>query len=78
MARTYIDENGYRRFSDSGKLVHRWAAEQRVGSRLYPNQRVHHINRNKLDNRPSNLWVFNSQREHTRAHMRDKRRFGFW
>ncbi len=78
MAGTYLDKKGYRRFSDSGKSVHRWVASKKVGGNLYSNQRVHHINRNKSDNRPSNLWVFNSQKQHTSTHKKDKKRFGFW
>jgi hypothetical protein len=78
MARTYIDKDGYRRFSDSGIGVDRWAASKRVGGLLYPNQKAHHINRDKLDNSPGNLWVFNSQGQHTIAHRTDKKRKGFW
>jgi len=78
MARTYVDRNGYRRFSDSGKLVSRWVATKKVGGSLYPNQIVHHRNRNKLDNRPKNLWIFNSKRGHDKTHRRDKKRTGFW
>lgn len=78
MAKTYVDKRGYKRFRNSGKLVDRWSAEKRVGRPLVSRDVVHHINRNKSDNRPSNLWVFGSQKEHDRTHRRDKKRFGFW
>ena len=78
MARTYVDSRGYRRFSDSGELVSRWVASKKVGGNLYENQVVHHKNRNKLDNRSSNLWVFNDQKKHHRTHRRDKKRTGYW
>ncbi|MFC1932928.1 HNH endonuclease [Chloroflexota bacterium] len=41
-------------------------------------ERVHHINRDKTDNRRSNLWVFKSQEQHHTTHKKDKKRFGFW
>jgi len=66
--KTYIDENGYRRFSDSNKSVHRWIAEKELGRKLYPEEVVHHKNRNKLDNSPDNLQVFASQDEHDKVH----------
>ena len=33
-SKVYLDENGYYRFKDSDKLVHRWAAEIKLGRRL--------------------------------------------
>ena len=68
MAQTYIDERGYLRFSDSGKLVHRWVAEKQLGRKLETDEVVHHNNRNKLDNRPQNLTVFANQDEHQAEH----------
>lgn len=73
---TYTDGRGYKRFKNSGKLVHRYVAEKKLGVKLYPGTVVHHRNRNKNDNRPSNLWVFNSQQEHDIAHEIDACRFG--
>jgi hypothetical protein len=70
MARWYIDENGYRRFSDSGELVHRWVAKKEYG--LGRGGVVHHMNRDKTDNHPDNLWVFKNQKQHDRAHRKDK------
>ena len=66
--KTYIDENGYRRFSDSNKLVHRYVVEKMIGRKLRRGEIVHHINRNKLDNSPENLEVFANQEEHEKHH----------
>lgn len=68
MAETYIDKRGYRRFSDSDMLVHRWVAEKKLGRKLDPGEVVHHENRDKLDNDPKNLTVFENQDEHEAEH----------
>jgi len=65
---TYIDKNGYKRYSDSNKLVHRHVAEMKLKRKLNPDEVVHHINRNKLDNRRTNLWVFKTQYKHYKIH----------
>ena len=65
----YIDKYGYKRFSDSDKLVHRWVAEKYVVKRrLLPWEEVHHKNRNKLDNRARNLEVL-EHNQHRRKHF---------
>lgn len=70
----YIDEDGYYRFRSSSRLVHRWIAEKYVvGRKLRPEEVVHHINGNKLDNRSENLRVFSSQYEHHLLHRKEKR-----
>jgi hypothetical protein len=66
--KTYIDKNGYRRFSDSNKLVHRYVVEKKIGRKLRQEEIVHHKNRNKLDNSPENLEVFANQEEHEKHH----------
>ncbi|MGD9397629.1 MAG: HNH endonuclease [Candidatus Thorarchaeota archaeon] len=71
MARkTYRDAHGYLRFIDSGKLVHRWKAERKIGRRLRPGEVVHHQNKIKTDNRYGNLRVFSSRKAHQAFHMR--------
>lgn len=76
MARTYIDSNGYRRFSNSGKSVARWSASNKLGRPLRDGEVVHHKDRNKKNNNPSNLHVFPSQGAHDRAHKQDARKYG--
>ena len=66
MAKTYINENGYRCFSDSGKQVSRWVAEKKIGRPLRRKEVVHHGYRGKRCNNPGNISVFRNQSEHMR------------
>ncbi len=69
-SQTYIDPNGYKRYSDSDRLVHRHIAEVYVVRRkLTDDEVVHHINGNKLDNRSKNLRVM-TWKEHKDLHDR--------
>ncbi len=56
--------------STNGKYVleHRLVMESLMGRYLDPTEVVHHINSNKSDNRKSNLWLFNSNKEHMEFH----------
>ena len=74
----YVDEKGYKRYSDSDKLVHRHVVEMKLSRKLRSGEVVHHKNRNKLDNRRENLWVFNSQTKHHKIHKQDERKSGQW
>ena len=54
--KTYKDNNGYLRFNDTNKLVHRWIVEKNIGRKLKPYEVVHHRDGNKLNNsRPCNF-----------------------
>jgi hypothetical protein len=74
----YKDKKGYLRYRDSNKPRARAVIERLFGHPVSPGSRIHHKNRDKTDNRPSNLWVFGSQKAHDKAHRKDKKRFGFW
>lgn len=74
--KTYIDRNGYRRFTNSKKLVHRYVAEKKLGRKLRKGEVVHHKDRDKLNNSSFNLWVFANQEEHDRIHKIDAKRHG--
>ena len=75
---TNIYKKGYKRYSDSDKLVHQHVAEMMLGRKLLPGETVHHKNRNKLDNRRKNLWVFESQQKHYQVHKKDEKKYGRW
>jgi hypothetical protein len=74
--KTHINQNGYRVYNNTGMPVHRAVAAAAIGRLLKPREVVHHKDRNKLNNAPSNLQVFSSQRAHDTAHNIDARRFG--
>jgi hypothetical protein len=69
--RTYIDDRGYRRFSESNYLVHRWVAGKKMGRKLGRREVVHHIDHNRLNNSPENLYACRNQYEHERIHEKD-------
>lgn len=72
--RTRINASGYREFWDHDEArwvrSHRRAMENRLGRELGPDEHVHHINRDKLDNRPGNLVALDADVHH-RIHQED-------
>jgi lipopolysaccharide export LptBFGC system permease protein LptF len=77
-SKLYRDKWGNIRYRDSDKTVAVARVEKAFGHKLSKGSVVHHKNRDKSDNKLSNLWVFKSQEEHDRIHRKDKRRFGRW
>ena len=70
----YIDENGYKRFNDSDKLVHRWVAYKYIYKDNknkykynFEDYIVYHIDKNKLNNNSSNLKLMLTK-EHEAEH----------
>lgn len=70
-----VNPKGYRDFRDpvTGRWVsvHRRAAKNKLGRELNPNEVVHHVNGDKLDNRYANLEVM-TRSEHTRLHNKQR------
>jgi len=74
---TRINESGYRQYSSNGdewKYTHRRVAEKKIGRPIGADEHVHHINKDKTDNRPSNLVIINSDihRHLHKSHYNEK------
>ena len=75
LEKTYIDEEGYLRFLNSKKLVHRWVVEKELGRKLISGEIIHHIDYNKLNNDIKNLFLCEDQALHEKIHYIDGRRY---
>lgn len=67
----FKDKKGYPRFKDSGELIHRKVAENKIGRELRPHEVVHHKDGDKGNFRRGNLRV-TSRSYHARLHNRYK------
>lgn len=58
-----------------GRHEHRVVAEQVLGRELLPGEIVHHIDGDKRNNDQINILILESQSEHAKLHMRERK---FW
>lgn len=67
----YITKQGYKEISIKGRkiLEHRFIMENYLKRKLKKQEHIHHLNRNKLDNRIENLIPMSSS-EHIKLHWK--------
>lgn len=74
---TYINWAGYisilmpeHPYCDKRHYVkaHRYCVEACIGRFLEPTEQVHHIDHNKQNNLPENLYLFSTDKEHAKFH----------
>ncbi len=61
-------KRGYNYDLRVGEFVHRIVMTTKINRPLKPKEVVHHINKDKLDNRPENLRLFTNQEKHNFHH----------
>ena len=69
MGNTYTDKKGIPRCKDSGKIVHRTVASNKVGGLIGQGRVVHHKDGNKSNFRKSNLTIM-SRSAHSKLHKK--------
>ncbi len=69
----WINADGYYNMRINGvvMLEHRYIIEKKINRKLKDTERIHHLNGDKLDNRPENLVIL-SNRRHTAFHNTGK------
>jgi hypothetical protein len=73
----YFDKSiGYWKVSVNGKEIkyHRHIMEKEIGRKLTEEEVVHHIDGDKNNNEPENLYLFPNKSEHLRFHWATTRR----
>ena len=84
LKKTYKDKNGYLRFKDSDKLVHRWIAYNKIYKSnhkkyflKFGKYVVHHKDGDKFNNDPSNLQILR-RKKHEKKHQHTHKTKGSW
>lgn len=68
----YLYKKGHSTANSDGYIAeHRWNYEQFLGRLLLQEEQVHHINRDKQDNRLENLMLLPSRSAHNKIHLQD-------